>query len=96
MNEVGRAAVAPELGDIRWAVVDCSDESRLDRLTMRSPAEDDEEGALADAADLRMLGPEIIQNDGIGVGEAVDRIGQWAQLHLAADENSPEDRQQQD
>lgn len=77
-DEVRRSTTAPELGDVRWAVLDCSDATRLDRLRTRPPADADSEGALADAAELRALGLPVIRNDGITLEAAAELITRWA------------------
>ena len=76
-QEVRRSTAAPDLGDIRWAVLDCSDAHRLGRLRARR-ATHDTTGALADAAELRGIGHPIIRNDDITIDAAVDLIARWA------------------
>jgi AAA domain len=73
-DEVRRSTAAPALGDIRWAVLDCSDATRRRRLSTRPQAEADDHGAVADAAALRELGLPVLRNDGITLDAAVDMI----------------------
>ncbi len=82
-DEVRRSTAAPALGGIRWAVLDCSDASRLNRLRTRSPAEADGHDALADAAELRELGLPILRNDDASIDAAADLTAQWARSQLS-------------
>jgi hypothetical protein len=60
---VRRSTAAPALGNIGWAVLDCSDATRRRRLSTRPDADD--HGAVVDAAELRALGLPVLHNDGI-------------------------------
>lgn len=71
-DEVGRSAAV--LGTVRWLVLDCSDATRRRRLRTRPGAATDEDGAVADAAELRALGLPVLRNDGIDLAAAVDLI----------------------
>lgn len=80
-DQVRRSGAA--LGEVRWAVLDCSDAGRRARLRRRSTA--DAGGALADAVELRALGVPVLRNDGIGLDEAVELVARWARGHLGPD-----------
>lgn len=73
--EVRRSNVSPALGEVRWAVLDCSDATRRQRLSTRPEAADDD--AVDDAAELRGLGPAVLHNDGITIAATVDMITAW-------------------
>ena len=80
-DEVERSTVAPDLGDVRWAVLDCLDATRLNRLRARTTADTDEAGALADAAELRALGFPIVHNDDITIDAVAELIARWVMSH---------------
>jgi predicted kinase len=74
-DEVGRSVAAPALGHIHWTVLDGSDATRRKRLSSRTDVEIDDQGAVADAAELRGLGLlPVLHNDGITIDDAVVMI----------------------
>lgn len=77
-GEVARSAAAPAPGEVRCAVLDCSDATRRLRLAARPMAPDGIEDAVADAAELRALGLALLPNDGAGVEETARSIARWA------------------
>jgi broad-specificity NMP kinase len=79
--DVGRSTTATVLGDIRWAVLDCSDTERVRRLRARGAV--DVDGALTDAAELRGLNVQIICTDHIGIDTAAQHIADWADSRQA-------------
>lgn len=81
-DEVRRSTAAPDLGDIYWAVLDCSDATRRQRLSTRPGAEAQNHGAVADAAELRGLGLPALHNDGIPLDATADMItASWRSRH---------------
>lgn len=82
-DEVRRSTATPRLGHVRWAVLDCSDPTRLRRLRGRPSAGADGDGALVDATELRALGLPVLDNDGINMDAAVDLVVRWAKTWLA-------------
>ena len=79
-DEARRSTAAPALGEVHWAVLDCSDATRTARLRSRSTASAHD--ALADAAELRALGLPVIRNDDVGIGAAAQLIAGWAHGRL--------------
>ena len=71
------AACPVELGDVRWAVLDCPDGTRAERLAARSYPPELVADALADAAALRGLGFPLLVNDGIPVEAAAALVARW-------------------
>ena len=80
-EQVQRSSVG--LVGVRWAVLDCSDDTRRRRLTARelTPAELQE--ALDDAAELRVLGIDVLPGDGT-VADAAQAIASWTRRHLGS------------
>lgn len=91
-EEVRRSSAAPVLGEVRWAVLDCSDTCRLGRLRSRGDADADIAGALADAADLRGLGLPVLRTDGMGVDAAAGLVSRWVRGRLTAPARSGQGR----
>ncbi|MEV0344538.1 AAA family ATPase [Nonomuraea sp. NPDC050680] len=61
-----------------WAVLDCPDEVRLDRLRARGYAREWIEDAMADAAQARALIPMVFAEEGEDVADLAARILLWA------------------
>jgi AAA domain len=70
-----REAVAWPAG--QWAVLDCADAARRDRLARRGMTGPQIEDAVADAARLRTLGLPVLGSDGT-VAETAGTIARWA------------------
>ena len=80
-EQVQRSSVG--LVDVRWAVLDCSDDARRRRLTTRELAPAELQEALDDAAELRVLGIDVLQGDGT-IADAAQAIASWARRHLGS------------
>jgi hypothetical protein len=65
------------VGKVTWAVLDCPDAVRRQRLIQRGMPEDQIEDAVHDAAVLRRLGLPVILSTGT-VAETAARIATWA------------------
>ena len=63
-------------GEVAWAVLDCPDPVRRERLTRRGMPAGEIEDALHDAAELRRLGLPIIASAGT-VDETAARVADW-------------------
>lgn len=74
--EVDRSAAAPSPGEVRWAVLDCADATRRQRLAARPLPPDPD--TFADAARLRTLGLPVIPGDAAGVDETARTVAAWA------------------
>jgi hypothetical protein len=80
-EQVERSSVG--LVDVRWAVLDCSDDTRRRRLTTRELAPAELQEALDDAAELRLLGIDVLPGDGT-VADAAQAIVPWARRYLGS------------
>jgi hypothetical protein len=61
----------------QWAVLDCADPARRDRLARRGMTARQVEDAVADAARLRTFGLPVLGSDGT-VAETADAIAHWS------------------
>jgi hypothetical protein len=64
------------VGGVSWAVLDCPDAMRRDRLSRRGMTKDQIEDAVHDAAVLRRLGLPTIPSTGT-VAETTARVAAW-------------------
>ncbi len=71
-----REVPAWPVGEVAWAVLDCPDPVRRERLTRRGVAEDQVEHAVRDAAVLRRLRLPVIPSAGT-VAETAARVAGW-------------------
>jgi hypothetical protein len=74
-------------GPVRWALLDCDDQRRLDRLRARDWPEEWIEDAMADAAQTRGLIPTVIHTDSENAREIAGRILAWTESF--GDRSSP-------
>lgn len=77
-DEVERAPSRHLLTSTEWAVLDCSDEARRERLEGRGYDAAAIDDAIADAATTRRLGLHIILSGGTTPDETASHVANWA------------------
>jgi hypothetical protein len=77
-DEVDEAPSRPMLAAVEWALLDCSDETRRERLTRRGYDSTAIAKAIADAASKRSLGLVSIATDGVTLDQTVSEVANWA------------------
>jgi hypothetical protein len=76
--DVERAAPRPLFAAIEWAVLDCSDGTRRERLTHRGYDDAAIDDAVADAAATRALGLFAISTDRLTPEQTATEVATWA------------------
>jgi predicted kinase len=81
-DEVERAPSRRLFAGAEWAVLDCSDEARRERLLRRGYTDAAIEDAIADAATTRALGLHTLSTEEITPDETASQVAKWAmRLH---------------
>jgi broad-specificity NMP kinase len=75
----GKSLIAPAwCNRIRWLLLDCADEVRIQRLRDRQWQEEQIRDALFDAAELRRSGIDtVIRTDELDQNAVIDAINSW-------------------